>query len=191
MARKSLNCGVCGNLKERFSNYSRCRECARAWSRNYYHTSADRRAKTRRSYVRRGYGIEIEVLERILDSQGSACAICHRHWTACPPAKRTHYERTFLQNLCIDHDHRTGRVRGLLCNACNTALGLLEESAERFGAAIAYLRSHKLRKRVLANMHGDGAQLELLLSDFFGKTSAVRHAAVHGLAIPTSDQSRE
>ncbi len=140
MARKSLNCGVCGSLKEQYPTYSRCRECARAWGRNYYHKSAERRAKARSAYVRRKYGLAIEELERMLDLQENQCAICHRHWSACPPAKRVRYERTFLQHLCVDHDHRTGRVRALLCNACNTVLGLFEEDLERFASAIAYLR---------------------------------------------------
>ena len=46
----------------------------------------------------------------------------------CGRCKRVRHEVTFLQYLYVDHDHRTGRVRGLLCNACNTAIGLFEES---------------------------------------------------------------
>jgi hypothetical protein len=48
----------------------------------------------------------------------------------------------FLHYLCIDHDHRNGRIRGLLCNACNTAIGLFEEDVTRFAEAVRYLRRH-------------------------------------------------
>ncbi len=45
--------------------------------------------------------------------------------------------------LYIDHDHRTGHPRGLLCPSCNSAIGLLGESPERFAAAVAYLDKHR------------------------------------------------
>jgi hypothetical protein len=54
----------------------------------------------------------------------------------------------FLQHLCVDHDHANGNVRGLLCNACNTAIGLFEEDVERFATAAAYLTHHKRRSIV-------------------------------------------
>jgi Recombination endonuclease VII len=49
--------------------------------------------------------------------------------------EKVNHEVLFLQFLYVDHDHRTGEVRGLLCNACNTAIGLLEEDRARISAA--------------------------------------------------------
>jgi hypothetical protein len=94
----------------------------------------------RAKYLRRRYGIDIERLERMLRAQGGACAICRRPWERCPRPKATHLDQgLFLHYLFVDHDHRTGEVRGLLCNACNTAIGLFEERAERFVAAVEYI----------------------------------------------------
>jgi len=44
------------------------------------------------------------------------------------------------RRLGVDHDHATGRVRGVLCHACNLAIGLLQESPERFAKALDYLQ---------------------------------------------------
>lgn len=104
----------------------------------------------------RRYGVSIEELEQLLIKQQDRCAICKRRWQECVPAKRVRYEKTFLQHLCIDHDHVGGNVRGLLCNACNTAIGLFGEDAQRLESAIDYLRQ--------------------------GRTSADRAAEVHRLA---------
>jgi len=79
------------------------------------------------------------VLEAMLERQSGQCAICMRKWQDCAPAKRVRYEVIFLQYLYVDHDHRDGKVRGLLCNACNTAIGLFEERPGRITAALSYL----------------------------------------------------
>jgi hypothetical protein len=92
--------------------------------------------------MRRKYGTGIEDLKKILREQADCCAICLRPWLACVSAKRSRYEKLFLHHLCVDHDHRSGTVRGLLCNACNTAIGLFEEDLQRFENAVAYLRRH-------------------------------------------------
>jgi len=92
----------------------------------------------RRSYILRNYGISIEQLEEILHRQGGRCAICRRPWQECVLAKRSRYELRFLHHLCVDHDHATGNVAAC-CNACNTAIGLLEEDRLRFLAAAEYL----------------------------------------------------
>lgn len=83
----------------------------------------------------------MEELEQLLDKQNGCCAICKKHWRDCVPPKNTTYDKIFLHHLCIDHDHETQNVRGLLCNACNTAIGFLEEDEERFANAVHYLRS--------------------------------------------------
>lgn len=58
----------------------------------------------------RRYGLSLDDYQALLDQSGGVCALCKN-----PPAKN--------KNLCIDHDHETGRVRGLLCHRCNSLLG--------------------------------------------------------------------
>jgi len=121
----------------------RCVPCRQRYAREYYRTSEYRRTKQRQLYVFRKYGVRMEELEQLLDRQNGCCAICKKNWRACVPAKHTPYEKVFLHHLCIDHDHdhERGKVRGLLCNSCNTAIGLFEEDGIRFVNAMLYLQS--------------------------------------------------
>lgn len=140
-------CKRCGALKILIkSGASRCKNCSKAWNREYYRRSEIRRAKSRRQYLLRRYGVTLEHLEELLLQQQGCCAICGRHWTACTPACKSRYETMFLNYLCVDHDHESGRVRSLLCNACNTAIGLLEEDLARFEAAADYVRRAQQRR---------------------------------------------
>ena len=77
------------------------------------------------------YGITLEERAALEAAQGGLCAICK-----VPPKAQ--------KALAVDHCHGTGRVRGLLCDRCNMAIGLLDDSAERLGAAIAYLSRFSL-----------------------------------------------
>ena len=80
------------------------------------------------------YGITQVDYERMLADQGSSCAIC--------AAK---HEETRGKILHVDHCHTTGKVRQLLCTACNTALGKFRDDVERLRSAIAYLERHAIR----------------------------------------------
>jgi len=66
--------------------------------------------------MERLYGISVEEYNRLLDQQGGTCAICDE-------APEYH--------LYVDHDHETEKVRGLLCRACNFAVGLYERRKGR------------------------------------------------------------
>ena len=72
------------------------------------------------------YGLSIAEFEQMLTSQNGVCAIC-RH-----PEKRRY-------RLSVDHDHESGRVRGLLCSQCNFAIGLMSDEPGRLIAAAQYL----------------------------------------------------
>ena len=86
------------------------------------------------------YGIFLDQYEELLTKQGGVCAICQR--------RETRVQCGVLQPLAIDHDHKCcpekkscGRcIRGLLCESCNLALGLLGEDPQRIHAVLLYLQ---------------------------------------------------
>lgn len=73
--------------------------------------------------------ITSEEYEEWYKKQNYRCAICSSF--GC--------NRRTARKLCVDHCHKTGRVRGLLCHRCNTAIGLLDDSIDKLLKAIKYL----------------------------------------------------
>lgn len=82
------------------------------------------------------YGITVKDYERMLAEQDGLCAIC---LTTPDQQKRRKY-------LCVDHDHETGEVRGLLCGPCNSAIGLLKDNPLMLQSALNYLQKRGIRK---------------------------------------------
>ena len=79
------------------------------------------------------YGLSIEDYETMFSDQGGVCAICQK-------AETVIHRTTERQiRLSVDHDHNTGEIRGLLCQRCNQALGLLNDDVEALHQAITYL----------------------------------------------------
>jgi hypothetical protein len=70
------------------------------------------------------YGVDEKVYNCLMEEQNNCCAICKQDET-----------------LIVDHNHQPGKVRGLLCSRCNTALGFLNDDPTRMMAAIKYLDS--------------------------------------------------
>jgi len=87
----------------------------------------------KKSILKHTYGITLEEYNEFLRIQNNVCAICG--------SKNKHY-KTKKDLLCIDHCHKTNKVRGLLCHSCNRALGMLKEDIEIFKNAIIYLKKH-------------------------------------------------
>lgn len=77
------------------------------------------------------YGISVERFNEMLVSQDSSCDICG---TKEPGGK--------AQFFHVDHCHASGRVRALLCNACNVGLGHFNDDPERLLKAASYIKHH-------------------------------------------------
>lgn len=99
---------------------SSCRPCLIAKSQTLENRTA---AYVR--HIKRKYGLEIEEFDALLASQGGGCAVCG----GPPNAKNWH----------IDHDHRSGKVRGILCNGCNTGIGSMRDDPAIMRAAAEYI----------------------------------------------------
>lgn len=79
------------------------------------------------------YGISLTEYTNMLVKQNNLCAICFRPETFLGKGGK-------IRPLCVDHCHKTGAVRGLLCNSCNVALGNLEDNYQRILNAAEYIR---------------------------------------------------
>jgi len=75
---------------------------------------------TRARCLLRDYGITINNYNEMFKEQQGCCAICRRH------------QSEFEEALCVDHNHETKKVRGLLCRACNSQLGAYENGKDAF-----------------------------------------------------------
>lgn len=86
--------------------------------------------RARKRHYTTKYGITIEERNALLFSQNNKCAACG---TVDPGAK---------QGWAVDHNHTTGRVRGILCQPCNRAIGHAKENIHRLKALVVYLEQN-------------------------------------------------
>jgi hypothetical protein len=82
--------------------------------------------------LKKSYGISLDQWESMHRAQGGVCAIC---------AMQEHEKSFRYANLAVDHCHTTGKIRGLLCSACNRAIGLLQDDPARAMRLANYLQS--------------------------------------------------
>ncbi len=122
----------CTNGRERT-----CRICGpgkrnKRWRKNkgHRHTS-----KIRRSTLIKAYGISPEAYDGMAKEQNDVCKICGN-----PETRKGCYTKR-PRKLAVDHDHSTGRIRGLLCSNCNSALGFAGDNTWILGRMISYIVS--------------------------------------------------
>ena len=101
----------------------------------------ERRANSHIAHIQRTYGISGDEYLELKRSQGGLCAICGP-WTG----RNGRYV-----SLSVDHNHKTGEVRGLLCRVCNRILGMFRDNPVAFQRAAEYLVNPPARK-VLTEM---------------------------------------
>ena len=107
-------------------HHDRCVVNRTKWAKDHPDKIA---AFNRKFWLKKRYGITQEQYEAILAAQGGGCAICG---TKDPGKGR--------KNFCVDHDHKTGKVRGLLCAKHNKMLGLAGDDVELLERSIDYLQ---------------------------------------------------
>lgn len=124
--KKTCNACFCNKAIEEFhanrtgkyGRHQKCKDCMRKYVKVYYKTN-----KTK-IFAKR-YGVTEEEIVDVLDKK--CCEICGATET----------------RLCIDHCHETGKIRGLLCETCNTAIGKLKDDVQILKNAVKYLTKEK------------------------------------------------
>jgi len=95
-----------------------------AYDKIYLHKNKERKSiVSRSSHLRRKYGITLEDYNSMFRNQNGRCAICNRDG----------------RELAVDHDHTTGKIRGLLCFSCNTSIGKFNDDISILKSAINYI----------------------------------------------------
>ncbi len=132
-------CSYCYVVKPRCEFYTRsdhkdglfseCKTCRKKM--NVRVNKTEKAIKRNRNWrLKREYGIDIVQYAEMLKKQSGKCLICSKEFAT---AKGTH----------IDHCHKTGKVRGILCSKCNKALGLFGDDVKILQTAILYLEKHQ------------------------------------------------
>lgn len=145
-------CPLCKEVKDITSFYtsgksnkgysSHCIVCMNDVATKNRPAHAEKRNKYYEKYKRRGrdlklrakYGITIEQYEQMKAAQNYACAICG--------------EQERKKDLAVDHNHVTGKIRGLLCQMCNLALGYMRDDPVRVRKVAAYLEKDDITSQV-------------------------------------------
>lgn len=141
------NCGVCGHLKHKIKKRVICGNCSRVASLAFYHKTkhfkvidTDKKRKSNLKWrhtiresgftnqqickIKHRYKITEFELLNYLTTQKNKCGIC---------------DNVFNNNILVDHNHDTGKIRGLLCRNCNFAIGLFKDNIKTLKNAIKYI----------------------------------------------------
>lgn len=161
----SKKCAKCAQIKDlaefhgKKKKHSWCRQCFCTYKKTRYDTATDEAKAQSLATGRRVYARDPAVSARR-----------RKAWLLKNPQKRRHYHLKRLigddvhlvnelpdvcaicaatENICIDHDHTTQRLRGKLCAACNKGLGFFRDNTLLLKTAAAYLRSPPVRNGVI------------------------------------------
>lgn len=129
-------CNLAGQAQRNRANPEANRRRAREWQLAHpervaektaeYRASGRKAIADRKSHLKRRFGLTVEEYDTMLQNQGGVCRLC-----GAPPQPP--------YSLHVDHDHATGRVRGILCFRCNNALGDFADDPDRLRAAARYV----------------------------------------------------
>jgi len=109
-----------------------CRDCRRSKAKNVYWKDPEAKLAYRRGHINRvtmlkhRYNLSLEYWNALLEKQNGVCGIC----------KET---PNLPEDLKVDHDHETGKIRGLLCNSCNIGLGSFKDNTDSLKNAVSYI----------------------------------------------------
>jgi hypothetical protein len=126
-------CNVEKNISDFYTGRKDCKDCknaaAKQWRKDNPENTEKHLARMRERSKERRYGITQKEFDQMLIRQNNKCKICSDNFKSF---KDTH----------IDHCHNTNKVRGLLCNNCNMALGQFMDNTDIMDNAIKYLQKY-------------------------------------------------
>jgi hypothetical protein len=102
-------------------------------SKRKYYRSEKGIKQARKSNLKSCFGMSLEEYDLILISQNNVCAICEKKESA-------KWKDGRILNLSVDHCHKTGKIRGLLCQKCNRGIGYLDDDITIVNKALIYLK---------------------------------------------------
>lgn len=114
------------NKKYRAENKSKLKARSKKYTQSH---KAEKQAYDRKRRLKLGYNLSVEEYDKMLVEQNGVCAICSNPPTGKP--------------LHVDHNHKTGKVRKLLCFTCNSAIGYAKEDINLLGRMIVYLEKYR------------------------------------------------
>jgi len=141
ISKKCSRCKIVKNFSDfHVSNKSKdglscmCKTCFVDYIEDRYQRSLIRIKKirikksTKDSHLKSMYDIDLKEYNRLYDLQEGKCYICNTH------------QKELSRSLCVDHNHETGDIRGLLCTNCNAGIGLLKDDINILENALKYLQ---------------------------------------------------
>ena len=161
--KQEINSSSFSNSEQRKGRKRKCRPCLAAYKRDYRARNPDKmreyrekpeamekrrqyereRNATRRGqkqnadvYYRYRYGLTVAQIDAMIEEQGGVCAICLK------PEVKTDPRTGQPRRLSVDHDHRTGLPRQMLCQSCNWILAKVDDSPALLERFVAYLDRH-------------------------------------------------
>lgn len=139
-------CSKCKELKNTTEYYKRsdtgkyrneCKSCRNDYNLKLYHTNPKQKDNHRKAawkhQIKKNYSMSPEDYYELLENQEGKCKIC-----------RIHIDDIEKHVLYIDHCHTTGKVRGLLCQQCNSGLGMFKDRIDLLVKAIRYLDDNNI-----------------------------------------------
>lgn len=139
-------CKIHGQLKQDqvYSSESyvwpQCLACKKISNEKFKEKNPNRDANILKShfYSSRGnFRVSKKDYSNLLEIQNNVCAICNK-----PETIINGHKNRIPKRLAIDHCHKTGKIRGLLCHKCNVSIGAMRESIKILQSAIEYLTKH-------------------------------------------------
>lgn len=132
---------VRGHVNKRYTNTRSCVECGLEDQRSPkgliyhqdYRSQSTRKRAQKEWHLKKNYSMTMDDFDKKMAEQSNTCEICNRPFDFDTTSVFPH----------VDHNHLTGKVRGIICNPCNSILGLAKEKIETLVNAASYLEKYQ------------------------------------------------